>query len=379
MFTLRYKSFIRFNSIKRTRFYSTQPLRVLFFGTDDFASTHLKALVKEKERTDSCIQALDLVCPPDRRTGRKLETWTPSETKGIAASHQLEIFHTPPHAKTLNDWQVPSNTPYDLGVVVSFGYFIPPHIIHKFKYGAVNVHPSLLPKYRGAAPIQHAILYGDKETGVTIQELDPHEFDAGRILAQHKLVLDQPPVYSSLKSTLADIGSQLLIDTLMHLHERKANAVVQDASKATRAPKVKKEWSELDFNNTSAWQVEQLHRAIGEHYPLRTIYQTHTKKAKDIMVQLLDISVASHSDSDLRGCSPGSFRWHEPSGSIHIVCSDQTVIACPTFKLQNKGTISAKDFCNGYHQEGSFGVSLGVDDLIVERNMKKRAKMHPFY
>lgn len=72
--------------------------------------------------------------------------------------------------------------------MVSFGYFIPPHIISLFKHGAVNVHPSLLPKYRGAAPIQHAILYGDQETGITIQELDDREFDAGRILAQTKVV-----------------------------------------------------------------------------------------------------------------------------------------------------------------------------------------------
>lgn len=151
-----------------------------------------------------------MVCPPDRYTGRKRETITPSkshypisgkphvtllffflhlgETKGIAETHKLDIFHTPAQAKTLDDWNVPSNKSYDLGVVVSFGYFIPPHIISSFKYGAVNVHPSLLPKYRGAAPIQHAILYGDSQTGVTIQELDDREFDAGRILAQTKVV-----------------------------------------------------------------------------------------------------------------------------------------------------------------------------------------------
>lgn len=74
-------------------------------------------------------------------------------------------------------------------MVVSFGYFVPAPIIHGFKHGALNVHPSLLPKYRGAAPIQHTILAGDDETGVTIQELDDKAFDAGRILAQKKMVL----------------------------------------------------------------------------------------------------------------------------------------------------------------------------------------------
>lgn len=98
------------------------------------------------------------------------------------------MFFTPPSATDLDNWKVPTDKSYDLGVVVSFGYFIPPHIISSFKYGAVNVHPSLLPKYRGAAPIQHAIMYGDEETGVSIQELDDREFDAGRILVQKKVV-----------------------------------------------------------------------------------------------------------------------------------------------------------------------------------------------
>lgn len=79
--------------------------------------------------------------------------------------------------------------PYDLGVVVSFGYFIPPPVIQSFKYGAINVHPSLLPRHRGAAPIQHTILTGDDETGVTVQELSEKAFDAGRILTQKTLVM----------------------------------------------------------------------------------------------------------------------------------------------------------------------------------------------
>jgi methionyl-tRNA formyltransferase len=112
---------------------------------------------------------------------------------------------------------------YDLGVVVSFGYFIPPHIISAFRYGAINVHPSLLPKFRGAAPIQHTILRGESETGVTVQELDDKEFDAGRILAQ--TVVDLTPVdlptYKDLSVFLANVGSDLLIDTLQHFDQRK--------------------------------------------------------------------------------------------------------------------------------------------------------------
>lgn len=329
------------------------------------------------DRDDSCIESIDVVCPPDRRTGRKLEKLTPSETKGVAEYNSLEIYHTPPQAKTLEDWQVPSNTAYDVGVVVSFGYFIPPHIIASLKNGAVNVHPSLLPKYRGAAPIQHAIMYGDAETGVTIQELDDREFDAGRILAQQSVNLrlePLPPVYSSLKEKLSSIGSHLLVDTMRNLQQRKQDATIQDVSKATKAPKIKKEWSELDFVNMSAWQAEQLNRAIGEQYPMRTVFD---KKSKQLVVQLLHLEVPAHPAAALKeSCTPGSFVWDEPSQSLHVLFGDGSIIACTRLKVQNKGAVSASDFANGYGTIGHFGFSL--DDTIAKKNMKKRAKMHRF-
>ncbi|KAI8139306.1 formyl transferase, partial [Fennellomyces sp. T-0311] len=108
-------------------------------------------------------------------------------TKGLAEIYGIPVHHTPANAKTLDGWKLPGKD-YDLGVVVSFGYFVPSEIIHGLKHGAVNVHPSLLPKFRGAAPIQHTILSGDDVTGVTVQELDDKKFDAGRILAQKTLV-----------------------------------------------------------------------------------------------------------------------------------------------------------------------------------------------
>ncbi|KAG2237495.1 hypothetical protein INT48_005531 [Thamnidium elegans] len=370
--------------IARARFYTTKTtndnkLRVLFFGTDDFASTHLKALLKEKERVGSCITSIDLVCPPDRKTGRKLENLKPSDTKTVAESNRLEIFHTPHSAKDLTSWNLPTDKPYDVGVVVSFGYFIPPHIISSFKYGAVNVHPSLLPKYRGAAPIQHAIMYGDSETGVTVQELDDREFDAGRILAQEKVsLMNKLPVYSELKKELSILGSKLLVDTLCNLENCKNNATIQDVSKATKAPKVKKEWSEVDFVNMSAWQADQLSRAIGEQYPLRTYFKTSSKKPKDITVQLLHLYLPERSYSLGLGDSPGSFAWDESTKSIHMVFGDGSIVACPLLKPENKAIMTAKDFINGYQVQGKFGVSLETDDSLIERNIKKRSKMHRF-
>lgn len=166
------------------------------------------------------------------------------------------MLHTPANAKSLADWTLPpppnnsdnsSNDGfmYDLGVVVSFGYFIPPHIISAFRYGAINVHPSLLPKFRGAAPIQHTILQGESETGVTVQELDDKEFDAGRILAQTVVDLTpvEHPTYKDLSVFLANVGSDLLIDTLQNFDQRKV--------------KYGTEGKERDSSDAGRWFVER--------------------------------------------------------------------------------------------------------------------------
>ncbi|KAI8967711.1 formyl transferase [Mycotypha africana] len=363
---------------------TNEKFRILFFGTDNFASNHLKALIDEKERPGSNIESIGLVCPPDKRTGRNLSTITPSQTKGIAEAHQLNIFHTPPGVKTLSEWQLPLNsdpatatTGYDLGVVVSFGYFIPPHIISLFQHGAINVHPSLLPKYRGAAPIQHTILSGDTKTGVTIQELDAYEFDAGRILSQQSLVLDTAPVYSRLKEKLTQVGCELLVDTVRHFKERKLHAQTQDISQATKAPKVEKYWSELDYHHMSAWQAVQLHRAIGEQYPLRTAFSVRTKKVtKNVVVQLLDLCLINTSQSRKE---PGTFVWDEASKSLHISFGDGSVMACSRLKMENRGAMTASDFKNGYGLEGHFVNSAeNIDEKLRKRRGRLLANMKPF-
>lgn len=107
-------------------------------------------------------------------------------TKLFAEKHNIPVHHTPTTGRTLTGWNPP--TPFDLGVVVSFGYFVTPNILKTLPLGAVNVHPSLLPAYRGASPLQYTIMHRDKVGGITVQELDEKAFDAGRILAQEEIV-----------------------------------------------------------------------------------------------------------------------------------------------------------------------------------------------
>ncbi|ORX52775.1 Methionyl-tRNA formyltransferase [Hesseltinella vesiculosa] len=366
-----------------------QPFRILFFGTDNFATTHLQALIEEKNKPESCIASLELVSPPDRRTGRKLESITQSPTKSLAEVYSLPVHHTPAKATSLDDWPMPlakDKQPFDLGVVVSFGYFIPPHIISAFRYGAINVHPSLLPKFRGAAPIQHTILKGERQTGVTVQELDDKEFDAGRILAQTTVHLANasaaPPTYDKLVQDMAGVGKHLLLDTLRHFDDRKKEAKVQDISKATKAPKIKKEWTEIDFSLLASWQIEQLHRAIGAQYPLRTNYSyVRVKKSgkeldKLVKLQLFNIFLPTNSplyENRRNLDDPGRFVYHARSDSLHVMCADGKVVGIANLKAENKKVISARDFVNGYeilHHTGNFDVADENDP-----EAKKRQRM----
>jgi methionyl-tRNA formyltransferase len=175
------------------------------------------------------------------------------------------------------------------------------------------------------------------------------------------------------------VGTELLLDTIIQLDLKKASAKTQDVSKATKAPKIKKEWSELDFKEMSAWKVEQLSRAIGEQYPLRTTYtKQKKKKMRTYTVQLMHLFVPFQPCSLLKTMKPGSWVWHAPSESIHILFKDNTVIACPTIKLEGRAAMLARDFVNGFEHEGVFGLEPMFDEGKRKEKLKLIENMKPF-
>ncbi|KAH8551529.1 formyl transferase [Umbelopsis sp. PMI_123] len=334
-----------------------QGYRVLFFGNDEFAENHLRALFEEKERDNTVISHIELVTSPDRRTGRKLSVLKPMATKVFAEKHNIPVHHTPSTGRTLSGWNPP--TPFDLGVVVSFGYFVTPNILKTLPLGAVNVHPSLLPAYRGASPLQYTIMNRDKVGGITVQELDEKAFDAGRILAQEEIDLstDPPKSYNDLRDRLSSIGVGLLVDTIRNLASRKTNAKVQDMTKVTKAPKIKKELAHVDFEGMEAINIEAIFRAIGHQYPLLTTFAVLPEKGKDsakvrrINLQLHDLFLPEQSILNSGSCKsaqPGTIAYDAHSHSIHAMCKNGTIIGIKRLKAENKSETSADDFCNGY-------------------------------
>lgn len=216
-------------------------VRVCFLGTPDFATKHLQTLLE-----DDHYQVVGVVTQPDRPSGRKMQL-TPSPVKELALKHNLPVL-TPENLRKepevfeqIKSWQA------EVAVVVAFGQILSQEFLDSFTYGAVNVHGSLLPKWRGAAPIQRSIEAGDNITGVCLQRM-VKKLDAGPVIGERRLTLDTEMNATELYDRLAVLGCELLQVELMDYVRGHLAPKPQDESLVTFAPKIEKEESLLDFS-----------------------------------------------------------------------------------------------------------------------------------
>jgi len=224
------------------------PLSVIFCGTPEFAVPSLQALL---ERPTELKVSL-VITQPDQPVGRK-QVLTPPPVKVFAQAHNLPFMQP----DTINDEATSTKLQTmncDVLVTVAYGQILSPALLALPRLGAVNLHPSLLPKWRGASPIQHAILAGDSETGVTVQMM-AEALDAGPILAQARLPLAPEETFEHLNATLADMGAKLLADTLT----KPFVPVPQDESKVTFCRKLSRKDGEV---NPSEMTAEDIHRRV---------------------------------------------------------------------------------------------------------------------
>jgi methionyl-tRNA formyltransferase len=219
-------------------------VRVCFLGTPDFAAKHLQTLLN-----DDHYKIVGVVTQPDRPSGRKMQL-TPSPVKELAFKNNLEVL-TPENLRKepevfekIKSWQA------EVAVVVAFGQILSQDFLDSFTYGAVNVHGSLLPKWRGAAPIQRSIEAGDTVTGVSLQRV-VRKLDAGPVIGERRVQLDSEMNATELYDRLAVLGCELLHVELMDYIRGNLAPLVQDESLVTIAPKIEKEESLLDFSKTA--------------------------------------------------------------------------------------------------------------------------------
>ncbi|MBK0348133.1 methionyl-tRNA formyltransferase [Aerococcaceae bacterium zg-ZJ1578] len=225
---------------------------IIFMGTPQFSATVLKGILSKG------YNVLAVVTQPDRPVGRK-RVITPSPVKEVAVENDIPVYQpeklsgSPEMAELLT-------LDADIIVTAAYGQFVPTKLLKGFRFPAINVHASLLPKYRGGAPIHYAIWQGEKETGVSIMYME-REMDAGDVLAQQATPIGEQEDVADLFERLAIIGRDLLLDTLPPLFAGTITPQAQDATRVTYSPTISKEQEQIDWQ-TSAQAVHNHVRAF---------------------------------------------------------------------------------------------------------------------
>lgn len=220
-----------------------RPYRIVYLGTPEFACAPLAALLEHGE------EVVAVVCQPDRPKGRGKKL-TPPPVKELALSRGIAILQ-PSKIRTPEFLDEIRKLQPDLLVVAAYGRILPGPLLNLPPLGTINVHGSLLPAYRGAAPIQWAILNGESETGVTIMQMD-EGMDTGAILLQRPLAISPEDTTATLAARMARLGGQALIEALELLKIGKLPAIKQDESQATMAPLICKTMSPIDWRLPAA-------------------------------------------------------------------------------------------------------------------------------
>ncbi|AUY39825.1 methionyl-tRNA formyltransferase [Leclercia adecarboxylata] len=227
-------------------------LRIIFAGTPDFAARHLDALLS------SGHQVVGVFTQPDRPAGRGKKLM-PSPVKVLAEEHGLPVFQ-PASLRPQENQQLVTDLNADVMVVVAYGLILPKAVLDMPRLGCINVHGSLLPRWRGAAPIQRSLWAGDTDTGVTIMQMDVG-LDTGDMLYKLSCPITDEDTSATLYDKLAELGPKGLIDTLQQLADNRVQPEVQDEALVTYAEKLSKEEARLDWSLPAA-QLERCIRAF---------------------------------------------------------------------------------------------------------------------
>lgn len=227
-------------------------MRIIFMGTPDFSVPALEALVKADH------QVLAVVTQPDKPKGRGKEVqMTPVKAKAL--EFQIPVYQ-PVKARDPEFVKVLADLEPDSIVVAAFGQLLPKSILDIPKFGCVNIHASLLPKYRGASPIQYAVINGEKESGITTMMM-AEALDTGDMLDQESVVLDEEETGGSLHDKLSEVGGRLILKTLKKLEEGTAVLTPQDDAKTCYVGMIKKSMGNIDWS-MDAVSIERLIRGL---------------------------------------------------------------------------------------------------------------------
>ncbi|MBW4468862.1 MAG: methionyl-tRNA formyltransferase [Stenomitos rutilans HA7619-LM2] len=334
-------------------------MNIIFFGTPDFAVPSLKRLLAHPN-----FNVLAVVTQPDKRRGRGNEL-IPSPVKAIAQAHQLPLYQPRSVKKDEETLAFLHTAQADAFVVVAYGQILSQAMLDMPRLGCVNAHGSLLPKYRGAAPIQWSLYHGEVETGITTMLMDAG-MDTGPMLLTARMPIALLNNFDDLAARLAPIGADLLIETLLQLNQQTLQPAPQDETQATYAPLIKKEDYRLDWSRSAIALHNQVRGffptcsttfrgdalKIMATVPLMPAYQSQLPSTLSVLVPHWSTTALTAQPGEVLGIAKGE-------GAI--VQTGEGVLLLRSVQLPGKRPQSGWDFANGTRLAN--GEVLGITDV----------------
>jgi len=307
------------------------PLRIVFAGTPDFAAHHLQCLI------DSEHDIVGVYSQPDRpaNRGKSLQA---SPVKQLAIQHALPVFQ-PINFKEHCEQQTLADLNADLMVVVAYGLLLPQVILDTPKFGCINVHASLLPRWRGAAPIQRCIEAGDTQTGVTIMQMDAG-LDTGDMLVIKPCSINADESGGSLHDKLLGIGGPALLCALTQIEQGTTQPEVQPTDGVCYAHKFNKADAAIDWNR----DADSLSRLVRTYNPFPVAHCGYSEKGKEQRLRVWEAKPTKSSSPS--PFTPGQVISFDAEG-LNIACASNSSLLITKLQLPGKKPMSVKDLLNG--------------------------------
>ena len=315
-------------------------MKVLFMGTPDIARESLEKMYENN------IDICGIVTVPDRPAGRGKKLAV-SPVKEFAVEKGIKLFQPEKISNNTEFKTEIKNIAPDLVVVVSYGVILPKSFLEIPKLGCINLHPSMLPKYRGAAPIQWAILNGDKTTGVTIMYLD-EGMDSGDIIIQKEVAIDPDETTGDLWTRLSKLGAEMLVSVIKDIENGQVTRTKQPDN-YTLAPMLKKEMAKIDWANQSALEIKNLVRGLN---PIMGAYSIlDGKKIKLWKVDIIDLEkwsdvCSKYSIQNDSSMPAGTILFASDKSGLFIKASDG-IISVQEIQGENARKMSVLDYLRG--------------------------------
>lgn len=305
-------------------------MKVAFFGTPIFSAEILSYLV------DQGLNIVAVVTQPDKVQGRHLKLQE-SAVKKVAKRMLPHVpIYQPEKIRTEEFYQTIQKHNADVFIVVAFGQIFPTNLLELPRLGCINIHTSLLPKYRGAAPIQRCLMAGEMETGVSIMYM-VKELDAGDVLATKKVPITPQMNAATLTIALCQEAKKLLLNTLSELESGKIKAIPQDHTRTTYAPKVTQEDAKINWDSSSITIYNQF-RGVS---PKPGAWCIITIRDKNYRLKVLSLSLGVMNSSE-----PGSILAYQADGIV-VGCKEGS-IKITELQLEGKNAITSAEFIKGY-------------------------------